>query len=292
MSASLDASRAALRDDALDTAIVLAECPAPDNLLWQDDHLLLTSGRRVLLLDNLQEGAELEEILHFDSEITALAAAEDGSLAVALGSAGIVVVGGAHDGKVISSLAGRALTVPTALGYAGADTLFVCLGAELDRGDGWQSTSGSVWRVSLSGGAAVCLASDLAYPSGLLLHDGRIAISESGRRRLLDFSTLDRETPRILLEDIPGHPGRLSAAPSGRAWLSVFAAPVRRRPFGLVLGLDRSFAPWRALHSRTNANRDGVASCLEVRGELIMACKGGNVVIAADLVDSGAGLGG
>jgi hypothetical protein len=274
------------QNDALDRAIVLAECPAPDNLLWQDDHLLLTSGRRVLLLDSLQEGAELEEILHFDSEITALAAAEDGSLAVALGSAGIVIVGGPHDGRVISSLGGKALIMPTALGFSGADTLFACLGADLNPGDGWQSTSGSVWCISLSGGTAVCLASELAYPSGLLLHDGRIAVAESGRKRLLDFSTLDRETPRILLEDLPGHPGRLSPAPGGGAWLSVFAPPAPWRPFGLALGLDRGFTPSCALHSRADVKRDGVSSCLEIRGELIVACKGGNVVVAAELAGS------
>jgi hypothetical protein len=274
------------RNDALDRAIVLAECPAPDNLLWQDDHLLLTSGRRVLVLDNLHEGAELEEILHFDSEITALAAAEDGSLAVALGSAGIVIVGGAHDGKTISSLGGKALIVPTALGFSGADTLFVCLGADLSPGDGWQSTTGSVWRVSLGGGTAVCLASDLAYPSGLLLHDGRIAVAETGRKRLLDFSTLERETPRILLEGLPGHPGRLSAAPGGGAWLAVCAPPAPWHPFGLALGLDRDFRPRHALQSGADAKRDGVAGCLEIRGELIVACKGSNVVVAAELAGS------
>jgi hypothetical protein len=271
------------QNDALDRAIVLAECPGPDNLLWQDDHLLLTSGRRVLLLDGLQEGVELEEILHFDSEITALAAAEDGSLAVALGSAGIVIVGGPHDGRVISSLGGKALIMPTALGFSGADTLFVCLGADLNPGDGWQSTTGSVWRVSLSGVTAVCLASELAYPSGLLLHDGRIAVAESGRKRLLDFSTLERATPRILIEDLPGHPGRLSAAPGGGAWLAVFAPPAPWRPFGLALGLDSDFRQKTALHSGAEAKRDGVSSCLEIRGELIVACKGGNVVVAAEL---------
>jgi hypothetical protein len=269
---------------ALDRAIVLAACPAPDNLLWQDDHLLLTSGKRVLLLDNLhQEAAELEEILHFDNEITALAAAEDGSLAVALGPAGIAIVGGAHDGKTIGSLGGKALTAPTALGFAGEDTLFVCLGADLEPGNAWQSMTGSVWRVSLSSGGAVCLASGLSYPSGLLLHDGRIAVAESGRRRLLDFSTLEPETPRILAEDLPGHPGRLSAAPGGGAWLAVFAPLAPVRPFGMALRLDREFRPLFVMEARADAKRDGVVSSLEIRGELIVACKGGDVVIAAEL---------
>jgi len=274
------------QNDVLDRAVVLAECPAPDNLLWQDDHLLLTSGKRVLLLDSLhQEGAELEEILHFDSEITALAAAEDGSLAVALGASGIFIVGGVHDGKIIASLGGRPLIAPTALDFAGADTLFICLGADIGPGDSWQSMTGSVWRVSLSGGTAVCLASDLAYPSGLLLHDGRIAVAEAGRKRLLDFSTLEREAPRILRDDLPGHPGRLSPAPGGGAWLAVFAPPAPVHSSGLALRLDRALTPIAALQSHVEAKRYGVASCLEIRDELIVACKSGDVVVVADVAD-------
>ncbi len=187
--------------------------------------MLLTSGKRVLLLDNLhQEDAEPEEILHFDGEITALTAAEDGSLAVALGRAGIVIVGGAHDGKTIASLGGKPLVAPTALGFAGADTLFVCTGAAIYPMADWQRPKGAVWRVSLHSGTAVCVASDLAYPSGLLLHDGRIAVSEAGRHRLLDFPALERQAPRILLDDLPGCPGRLSPAPGGGAWVAVFCA--------------------------------------------------------------------
>ena len=119
----------------LDDAVLLAECAGPDNLVWQDDHVLFSSGKQVLLLDSLhQEGAEPEEILHFDSAITALAAAEDGSLAVALGAAGIVIVGGTHDGKSVTALGGKRLIAPTALGFADPDTLFVCIGSDLHAG--------------------------------------------------------------------------------------------------------------------------------------------------------------
>jgi hypothetical protein len=267
----------------LDRAILLAECPGPDNLLWQDDHLLFTSGRRVLLLDDLhQEGAEPEEILHFDSEITALAAAENGSLAVALAATGIVIVGGVHDGKIIGSLGGKTLIAPTALGFAGADTLFVCVDPQPE-----PHATGSVWRVSLNTGAAACIASDLADPSGLLLHDGWIAVSEAARHRLLDFPTLEREPPRLLLDNLPGCPGRLSPAPGGGAWLAVFRPRTPANPFGLALRLDRDFVPTRSLYSRSNGKRHGVASCLEVRGELIVACKGGDVLVSADLAGEG-----
>jgi hypothetical protein len=336
-------------NQALDDAVLLAEGTAPDNLVWQDDHLLFTSGKRVLLLDSLhQEGAEPEEILHFDSEITALAAALDGSLAVGLGASGIAIVGGAHDGKTITSLGGKRLIAPTALTFSDPETLFVCLGSDLHPAVDWQRdllerrTAGSVWRVPLGGGAAVCLATQLAYPNGILLHGTRIAVSEAWRHRLLDFPAQERAAPRVLLDDLPGYPGRLSPTPDGGAWLAVFAprsqlvefvlredryrhwmmqtiepahwiAPSLRagisykepaqggavktlgifkpwapsRSYGLAVRLDRDFIPTTSLHSRADGKRHGVTSCLEIRGELIAACKGDNALVSADLSHDG-----
>jgi len=329
---------------ALDEAATLAECAAPDNLVWQDDHLLFTSGKRVLLLDSLHLEGEPEQILHFDGEITALAAAEDGSLAVGLGPSGIVMVGGAHDGRTITALGGRKLIAPTALGFSDPDTLFVCLGSDLHPAADWQRdllerrATGSVWRVPLDGGAPACLAVQLAWPNGLLLHDGRIAVSEAWRHRLLDFPSRQRGAPRVLLDDLPGYPGRLSPAPDGGAWLSVFAprtqlvefvlredryrhwmmqtiepahwiAPSLRaglsykepmqggavktlgifkpwapsRSYGLAVRLDRDFIPTASLHSRADGRRHGVTSCLESKGELIVACKGDDVLVSAEL---------
>src|SRR5882672_10971909 len=90
---------------ALDWGTRLAECSAPDNLVWQDDHLLFSSGNAVLLLDGLQEhGREAEEILRFENVVTAMATAKDGSLAVGLGADGIAIVGGEHDGRTITAI--------------------------------------------------------------------------------------------------------------------------------------------------------------------------------------------
>jgi hypothetical protein len=315
---------------ALDDAALLAEVPAPDNLVWQDDHLLFTSGKRVLLLDSLHhEGAEPEQILHFESEITALAAAEDGSLAVGLG--------------------GKMLIAPTALCFSDPDTLYVCVGSDLHPAAAWprdlleRRTAGSVWRVPLDGGEPTCLASHLAFPNGLLLREGgRIAVSEAWRHRLLDFPTRKRGAPRVLLDDLPGYPGRLSPAADGGAWLSVFAprsqlvefvlredryrhwmmqsiepahwiGPTLRaglsykepmqggavktlgifkpwapsRSYGLAVKLDRDFIPTTSLHSRADGKRHGVTSCLENRGELIVACRGDNALVSAELAREG-----
>jgi len=218
-------------NQALDQAALLAEYAAPDNLVWQDDQLLFTSGKHILLLDGIHDGKDKpEEILTFDSEVSALAAADDGSLAVGLGAAGITVVGGKHDGKAITNLGKKRLISPTALCFSDPDTLYICVGSDEHAPQDWQCdllerrTSGSVWRVNLTDADAVCLAAHLAFPNGLLLRPGnRIAVSESWRHRILDFPTTERGAPRILLDDLPGYPGRLAANSLGGAWLAVFA---------------------------------------------------------------------
>lgn len=283
-------------NQALDNATLLAKCRAPDNLVWQDDHLLFTSGRQILLVDGLHDGVgEPEEILRFDTDVTAMAAADDGSLAVGLGTAGIAIVGGAHDGKAIAGLGGKHLICPTALCFADPDTLFVCIGSDTHAPDAWQRdlrahrASGSLWRIRLDGSDPVCLAARLAFPAGLLLRDERwLVVSEAGRHRVLEFATVERSAPRVLLGDLPGCPGRLSPASDGGAWLAVFAirltrSPVPSRSYGLAVRLDRDFIPTASLHGRADGHRHGVASCLETRGELFVACRGGDALLSADL---------
>jgi hypothetical protein len=87
----------------------------------------------------------------------------------------------------------------------------------------------------------------------------------------------------MLLGDIPGFPGRLCPA-AGGAWLSVFAVEpwTPLRSYGLALRLDRGFAPAGSLHSPAEGRRHGVTSCLEIGGELFVACKLDDVVVAVD----------
>lgn len=295
--AALPAMEGVLRpNQALDQARLLAEYPSPDNLVWQDDHLLFTSGNRILLVDSLHDGIrEPEEILRFDTDITAMAAAGDGSLAVGLGAAGVSIVGGRHDGRAIASLGGNRLICPTALCFADPDTLFVCIGSGTHAPDEWQQdllvrrASGSLWRVRLDGSDSVCLATQLAFPAGLLLRgDRRIAVAEAGRYRVLEFPSTERNAPRILLDELPGCPGRMAPASDGGAWLAVFAIGLSKtralsHSYGLAIRLDQDFRPTASLHGRADGHRHGVTSCLEARGELFVACRGDNALLSADL---------
>jgi hypothetical protein len=280
---------------ALDEARLVARAAAPDNLAWQDDHLLLSSGQEILVIGDVRDDeARPERILQFETPVSALASASDGTLAVGLGRGGVVLVGGAHDGLRLTSLGERPLICPTALAFAGPDMLFLCQGSAFHEPEAWQRDllaqrpSGSVWRIDLAIGAAACLAENLAFPNGILPLEGgkRIAVSESWGHRLLAFEATHPAAPRLLLADLPGFPGRLCPAAAG-AWLSVFAVkpwtPVRS--YGLAVLLDRTFAPVASLHSPSSGHRHGVTSCLEVGGELFVACKLDDVLVAVETTE-------
>jgi hypothetical protein len=314
--ASVAAGGALPANQALDAARLLARLPAPDNLVWQDDHLLLSSGSEILVVGDVREGeCAPEPILRFDQPVSALAGGADGALAVGLGRSGVSIVGGPHDGARIGALDGRPLTCPTALAFDGPHHLLLCEGSAHNPPEAWRRdrlegrSSGSVWRIDLARGGAACLGEDLAFPNGLLLLDGgaRVAVTESWRNRLLAFETGRRAAPAILRDDLPGHPGRLAPAAGQGAWLAIFAPrgeiahlpggaaavprPVQAgapaRTCGLVVRLDARFRPVGSLQSGPDGRCNGVASCLEAQGELLVACRDGDVLVAAELAMDG-----
>lgn len=273
----------------LDFATRLAECPAPDNLVWQDDHLLFTSGPAVWLLDGLHDHSpEAEEILRFESAVTAMAAAVDGSLAIGLDAAGIAIVGGEHDGRIIQTIGTQTIGVTggsvTALCFADPHTLFACVQSA---GDGKRS-DGALWRLDLRGAGPLCLVADLAGPSGLLLRNfDTLVVSESAHRRLLECSTAMPRQPRIVLDNLPGIPARLAWGSSGNVWLTIptLSLPSPTQSYGLIIRLDADFVPRISLHGGSDGRSRGVTSCLEARGELIAACRADNVLVSIDLAD-------
>jgi hypothetical protein len=270
---------------ALDQAVRLAECRAPDNLIWQDGHLLFTSGNAVMLLDALHEdGREAEQILRFESAVTAMAAAKDGSLAIGLGREGIAIVGGEHDGAGIPFLGDGLGQSPTALCFADPHTLFVCMASQEDAA---LQADGSLWRVDLRGAEPLCLASGLARPAGLLLRNlDTLIVAESARCRLLECAAATPRPPRVALEDLPGHPGRLAWGSENTIWLAIASlrpGPVAAAPYGLVVRLGAGLVPRSSLHGRSEGRSRGVTSCLETRGELIVTCSVDDALVSVDL---------
>ena len=215
----------------LDQAGVLAAVPEPDNLARLGDDLLFSSGSDIFrLAADPAEGTAPELFRHFETQVTAIAVSAEGVLAVGLDGIGIRLIGGAHDGVVLDATGIRPAKGPTALVFIEADRLAVCIGSTHNGPEDWQRdvmemrASGSLWTIDLRTKAAVCVADGLAYPNGVLVQGGRLVISESWNHRLSSFDINARKgRPEILIEDLPGYPGRMTRAENGGAFLAVFA---------------------------------------------------------------------
>ena len=126
----------------LDDSAVFAELPAADNLCAAGGRLFASSGAGLYALS---DGGAPEPVETFASAITALAAAQDGALAVAL-----------DDGTLLES--GQPVTLPkgiaciTALAYGDDGSLWLANGSEKQPASAWvadlmeKNASGSVWR--------------------------------------------------------------------------------------------------------------------------------------------------
>jgi hypothetical protein len=211
----------------IENAAVAYAVEAPDNLVLHAGKLLLSSGNRILELDEPSGGAIERE--QFSSAVTFLAAHASGALAIGLGEGKVLVRGGLHGGKALSDLGGRPIACATAAAFFDADTLLVCLGSQQFSMADWKhdlmsnNASGSVWRVDLKTLKASRLADGLAFPYGIAVDSrGQIVVSESWRHRIVRLAP--NGGSQALYEDMPGYPARLTRDPeSDDLWLSVFA---------------------------------------------------------------------
>lgn len=217
-------------NEALDNAAVITTTDAPDNLVSVRSEMMYSCGQDLFSIAELKSGAAPVARHHFESDVTALAASADGVLAVGLQDVGVRIIGGSHDGVLLSRLGGQSAECITAIAFKGEDVLYVCMGSSRNNAESWQrdlmekQPSGSVWQVDLGNEEAICIASNLAFPNGILLQGKSLIVSESWKHRLLCFEIgSTKNSPSIVLADLPGYPGRLAPAIDGGAWLSVFA---------------------------------------------------------------------
>ncbi len=202
-------------DAALDNAPVFAELPHADNLCKAGGRLFASSGNSLYAL---AEGEAPKVVETFAAEITALAAAPDATLAVALDDGSLI-----EGGEPVALPPGVACV--TELAYAPDGALWLANGSDRHRASGWvadfmeKNAAGSVWRRE-PGGAFLRETAGLQWPYGLLPVTGGAIVSESWRRRLLRVGGGSVEP---VLGELPGYPARLSPAADGGAWLAIFA---------------------------------------------------------------------
>lgn len=161
----------------------------------------------------------------YPNEIADVAAVGLDGLCIAFDSGEILLRGGAFDGRKYRL--GAEVGCITAL-FVQESTLWVANGSAQNRRSDWQtdllkrSSTGSIWQLDLQSGSAVRLADGLAYPAGLWVDEGGVTFSEAWRHRLVRIRRQKGGTASVLYNDLPGYPGRLTAATDG-FWLAVFA---------------------------------------------------------------------
>jgi len=205
----------------LDDAPLRIACPQPDCLAVSGGRILVSSGMHLQRIE--QDRIVTQATL--DHDIACLAAAPDGAVIAGLVDGRMIVLGGRHEGRSLALPEGaRCLTAMTLSG----DTLLVCNGSATRTPAEWRcdlmerNASGSVWRVDLASGRAERIIAGLGYPCGVIAIGEDLVVSESWKHRLLRYRAAGNRCEEIL-GDLPGYPGRLSAASGGGYWLSVFA---------------------------------------------------------------------
>ncbi len=172
-----------------------------------------------------------------------------------------------------------------------------------------KGASGSLWRCGPTEIHFQKVAGDIAFPYGLHPKGRDVLVSESWRHQLVRFDGASGNRSTVLTH-LPGYPARLSPAGDAGAWLTLFALASNRsfleplqcggirtmgihkpwspsRSYGLVVKLDPKMQPQFSLHSRANGTRHGICSVAEKDGQLFIASRGGDRILAVDLASGG-----
>jgi hypothetical protein len=319
-------------NDLLDAATTVLEIPEPDCLAQTSQGLIASSGRSLVSVDR-PAGAPLATFDVGISALTSLpdggvaVGLVDGRIAFVGGQNDGKMVASATDIRCITSLAAAR---DGALLVANGSATNRPSAYKRDLME--KNASGSIWRLEPDSGARRQLAGSLAYPYGLLEEADSVVVSESWRSALTRISLGDGRSAPVL-ENLPAYPSRLSRSGNNTIWLALFAprsqlvefvlsetryrrrmldeidpdywiAPCLRaghapreptqqggvrqqgvlkpwaptRSYGLAAQLDADYRPVASLHSRANGRRHGVTSCLEIEGRLFFCSKGDELV--------------
>lgn len=202
---------------ALDDGEVVAAALAPDNLAVLHGQPIYSSHREIRRLG--PDHAILETC---PANVSALAVAEDGTLAVALDDGSLRIGGASIDG----------FSGVTALAFHGGK-LYVATGSDHFRPSQWVSdlmhrnASGSLWEVDVKTGQRRKLASGLAYANGVAVDaaNSRLLVSESWRHRI-SAVPLSGGGATEVLGRLPAYPARI--APAAGGYVLALFAPLNR----------------------------------------------------------------
>lgn len=191
---------------------------APDCIVFFKGAAFWSDGSRLMAPDGVK--AEL------GSEITALATNGD-LLAVATLADGLLVLCG--DFASVTPSWKLDVRNVTALDFGRDGEIWFCTGSEQNGPNDWRrdlmekNRSGFIGRANPATGDVRIIKRHLGYPSGIaVLENGAVVYSEAWSSHLVEMAA-DGAGTRIVLDEIPGYPGRMTARAGGGYWLSIFA---------------------------------------------------------------------
>jgi hypothetical protein len=208
----------------LEKAETIGQFDAPEDLAFDGQALYIADGAAVRRLD----GTATTEIRRFDRAITALCCLPNGGLAVALDGREVQVFATPSASKAAETFSDPSMNAINALSPGRGKTLIATDGSTARPYGQWvhdlmeRGRSGRVLVLDVASGRVRTIASGLRYTLGACNAGDAFFISESWRHRLIAVTSDGSQ--RVVLDNLPVYPSRLSPAPSGGFWLTAFAA--------------------------------------------------------------------
>jgi hypothetical protein len=207
----------------LESATILLECEAPEDLATDGDSLLIADGARLLRL----AGSSPTTVRTFERPISALATLPSGGLAVALSGTEVHV----YDtiaAKTPASVFTGELHAVNSLAPASDGTLIATDGSSARGVGDWArdlmelGQTGRVFLLDPRTHTTRRLAGGFGYAFGAVASGSDVLVSESWRHRLISISP--HGAIRVVLHHLPVYPSRLVPATGGGFWLTAFTA--------------------------------------------------------------------
>lgn len=208
-----------------------AEIERPDDLAFGIDGALYVSSGTSILRCTGPGFIERTVFAQLKAPVGGLAATSDGRLLACVSGQGLVALSPAGDvvGR-LDSVAGQAMSCPTAVTVAPDGTIYVTDGSRANRFEQWltdlmqnRAPSGRLIACNADLRDATVRADDLAWPSGVVVsHDGTEAwVGEAWAHRLTAFSRAD-DSERVIVKNYAGYPSRIVRGAAGDYWMAFF----------------------------------------------------------------------
>jgi hypothetical protein len=208
----------------LEKAETVASFHAPEDLMTDGKAVYIADGAAVRRLD----AGSATAVRSFDRTITALCSLPDARMAVALDGREVQVFATPSAPRAEVTFSDPSMNAINALSPGSRGKLVATNGSSTRPCGQWvhdlmeRGRTGRVLVLDLASGGVRPLASGLRYAFGACASGEELLVSESWRHRVVAIAPNGRR--RVVLDNLPAYPSRISAAPSGGFWLTAFAA--------------------------------------------------------------------